>query len=54
MSIAAAKLTCYELEKSRNGSYPSLMAAAVNVLILAIGIFLLASAYFVNYTCIKM
>ena len=34
MSIAAAKLTCYELVKSRNGSYPSLMAAAVNVLIL--------------------
>ena len=36
MSIAAAKLTCYELVKSRNGSYPSLMAAAVNVLILVI------------------
>ena len=32
MSIAAAKLTCYELVNSRNGSYPSLMAAAVNVL----------------------
>ena len=31
MSIAAAKLTCYGLVKSRNGSYPSLMAAAVKL-----------------------
>ena len=53
MSIATAKLTCHELVKSRNGSYPSLMAAAVNVLKLNFIIYVLIKTHSFN-TCIAV